>query len=123
LRPDIVLELEREGRHELHVFDAKLRVDGGPALEDENADRDPLTFKKDDVAKMHAYRDALPHVRSARVLYPGEVVRELQSLEPGATEIDVVGAVPLVPGKEPTDLMDVLARLLWGPDSAPRHDA
>ena len=28
LRPDVVLELERDGRRELHVFDAKLRVMG-----------------------------------------------------------------------------------------------
>ena len=47
---------------------------------------------------MHAYRDALPHVRSARVLYPGTVRRDFPALEPGAARLDGVGAIPRVPG-------------------------
>jgi predicted component of viral defense system (DUF524 family) len=114
LRPDIVVEIQRGGRHDLHVFDAKLRVDGVGSIDDESDDSEvePLTFKRDDVAKMHAYRDALPHVRSAHVLYPGDVPRAFPSLESGATAIDVVGAIPLVPGKLPTDLLQVLARIM-----------
>ncbi len=112
LRPDVVVEIERDGKRELHVFDAKLKVDGLATIEtddpDDAADADPLTFKKDDVAKMHAYRDALPSVRSARVLYPGHVAREFVALEPGALATDVVGATPLMPGAPPDDLVKIL---------------
>jgi predicted component of viral defense system (DUF524 family) len=114
LRPDIVIELERDGQLELHVFDAKLRVDGVASLDDESEDEDadPLSFKKDDVAKMHAYRDALPHVRSARVLYPGNVAREFPALEAGASATDVVGAIPLNPGSSAVELLATLVTII-----------
>lgn len=120
LRPDIVIEIERDGQIELHVFDAKLKVEGVVSLDSDSEaaddpdedDVDPLKFKKEDIAKMHAYRDALPHVRSARVLYPGNVVREFPALEVGAPDTDVVGAIPLVPGQPALDLADVLERIL-----------
>lgn len=116
LRPDIVVEVERDGKRELHVFDAKLRVDGVSSIDvDDSEDGsgvDPLSFKKDDVAKMHAYRDALPYVRSARVLYPGHVTREFMALEDGALATEVVGAISLIPGSAPTDLVAVLKRLV-----------
>lgn len=128
LRPDIVIELVRDGGTELHVFDAKLKVDGvvlAKADEDdesepskdryEDADDefvDPLKFENDDIAKMHAYRDALPNVRSARALYPGNVERTFRALEPHADGLDVVGAVPLVPGDEHPDLKKALAAIL-----------
>jgi predicted component of viral defense system (DUF524 family) len=96
------------------VFDAKLRVDGVASLDDESEDEatDPLSFKKDDVAKMHAYRDALPHVRSARVLYPGTVAREFPALEAGASATDVVGAIPLNPGSSAVDLLATLVTII-----------
>jgi predicted component of viral defense system (DUF524 family) len=117
LRPDIVIEIERGGQPELHVFDAKLKVDGVASIDDESDEEeedesDPLTFKKDDIAKMHAYRDALPHVRSARVLYPGNIARDFPALEPGAAATDVVGALPLNPGSLALDLLATLATLL-----------
>lgn len=116
LRPDIVVEIERDGQPELHVFDAKLRVDGVASAHDEGEgegeEAEPLSFKKDDIAKMHAYRDALPHVRSARVLYPGDVPREYQALEPGALPTEVVGAIPLAPGALTGDLRAALVRIL-----------
>ncbi len=115
LRPDIVVEVHRAGICELHVFDAKLRVDGVASIELDdgvNEEPDPMSFKKDDVAKMHAYRDALAHVRSARVLYPGTISREFASQEAGAGAVDVVGATPLVPGAQPTELLAALKRIL-----------
>jgi predicted component of viral defense system (DUF524 family) len=114
LRPDIVIEIERDGDVELHVFDAKLRVDGVASVDDESEDDEArsLSFKKDDVVKMHAYRDALPHVRSARVLYPGDVTREFPALEAGASAIDVVGAVSLNPGSRAVELLDTLVTII-----------
>jgi len=63
---------------------------------------------------MHTYRDALPAVRSARVLYPGEKHREFRALKPDTRDADGVGAIPLVPGAVHADLHDVLAKLLRG---------
>lgn len=117
LRPDIVVDVVRSGQRELHALDAKLRIDGvvasGESEEDEDdVEATPLSFKNDDIAKMHAYRDALPHVRSARVLYPGNEVREFPALDANARETDGVGAIPLVPGKPPSELVRVIARIL-----------
>jgi predicted component of viral defense system (DUF524 family) len=110
-----VIEIERAGVTELHVFDAKLKVEGFASIDadtDDDAEASPLTFKKDDVAKMHAYRDALSSVRSARVLYPGNVVREFPALEPDALATDVVGAIPLSPGAPADHLHAALTLLL-----------
>jgi hypothetical protein len=115
LRPDIVIEIERAGVPEHHVFDAKLKVDGFASIDDDtddDAEASPITFKKDDVVKMHAYRDALPSVRSARVLYPGNVAREFPALEPDALATDVVGAIPLLPGVPADHLHAALTLLL-----------
>ncbi len=63
LRPDFAWHVQ--GQLEL-VFDAKFR------LERRDLTDDPATAKRDDLYKMHAYRDAL-NVRAALSLYPGEV--------------------------------------------------
>ncbi len=127
LRPDIVVDVERDGQRELHAFDAKLRIDGVPPsgesdeAEDDDAETNPLSFKNDDIAKMHAYRDALPCVRSARVLYPGHEACEFPALEPDARDADGVGAIPLIPGAPPLELVNVLGRILGkGRPSMPR---
>jgi uncharacterized protein len=118
LRPDIVVDVVRAGQRELHALDAKLRIDGvvpsgeGDEVEDDNVEANLLSFKNDDIAKMHAYRDALPHVRSARVLYPGNEAREFHSLDSDAREMDGVGAIPLVPGKPPAELVRVIEKIL-----------
>lgn len=58
--PDISISLEMNGIvHWLH-FDAKYRI---------NLEND--TFKRDDIHKMHTYRDAVLGTRGSYVLYPG----------------------------------------------------
>lgn len=122
LRPDIVVEITRSEQCEFHALDAKLRIDGvvpsGEANDGEAGDAEPnaLSFKNDDIAKMHAYRDALPHVRSARVLYPGNEAREFPALEPDARDTDGVGAIPLIPHKTPVELVHVLTGILKAGD-------
>ena len=62
-----MVDIERDGQRELHVFDAKLRIDGVPPsaesddCKEGDADTNPMSFKNDDIAKMHAYRDARVH--------------------------------------------------------------
>ena len=104
-RPDIVIERGAE----VHVLDAKLRV----RFDDDDRGR----FKNDDIAKMHAYRDALPGVCSAVILYPGDEARHYPSLDVDDAAHGV-GAVPLVPGQEPVELLLHLARLLESPVTA-----
>lgn len=70
LRPDITVR-GPEGR--LHLFDAKLKVDFSHAIDaddGDDADVRPDTFERQDLYKMHAYRDALG-ADSVWVLYPG----------------------------------------------------
>ena len=70
LRPDITVITPDGG---LHLFDAKLKVDFTGAVNAEDADppAGPIeTFKREDLYKMHAYRDALG-ADSVWVLYPG----------------------------------------------------
>lgn len=68
-RPDIVVEVTREGMpDQLLILDPKYKI------EDRNGGLGP---KKEDIDKMHAYRDAIVHRRHGRVvshaaiLYPG----------------------------------------------------
>lgn len=67
LRPDIALFVPGGPSAGLHLFDAKFRLDG---TLDPEAD-DETSYKRSDLHKMHAYRDAIPAARSAWVLYPG----------------------------------------------------
>jgi predicted component of viral defense system (DUF524 family) len=96
LRPDIVVE-ESGG---LHVLDAKLRVDRSDGSQ---------SWREDDLLKMHSYRDALPRVRSAFVLYPGRETEVFSHSSPETTGgpglSDAVGAIGLFPG-DGTDELD-----------------
>ena len=64
----------------LHLFDAKFRVHGladvGLAGSDKDGDDEKAgeragSFKRGDIYKMHAYRDAIPDARSVWIMYPG----------------------------------------------------
>jgi len=106
LRPDITVR-GPDGR--LHLFDAKLKVDFGHAVDaDDNDDTEgrPDTFKREDLYKMHAYRDALG-ADSVWVLYPGSQATPSQYGVPwgdgglsGRGTFQGVGAIALRPGGE-----------------------
>lgn len=117
LRPDVVLRVHRDDGHEDHVFDAKFKV-RRISTEVEDGDEDGRgVFKREDVYKMHAYRDALPSVRSAWVLYPGTELRlygvdgaRHETMEEVASPPNGVGALPLCPGI----LGDAISRIVRG---------
>jgi hypothetical protein len=130
LRPDLALRVP-PGRRQpgLHLFDAKFRVDwldsaapleGRPDEDDVIADEERVgVFKRADLYKMHAYRDALPGARSAWILYPGSALRfypvaGVVAWEVGLLpdEIDGVGAVPLGTEEGHAELDEVVRRLL-----------
>jgi uncharacterized protein len=105
LRPDITVRGPDGG---LHLFDAKLKVDFATAAnaddKDDAADRTD-TFKREDLYKMHAYRDALG-AQSVWVLYPGTGSQPDEYRIPwadGSTDavsFRGVGAIALRPGAE-----------------------
>lgn len=92
-------------------FDAKFRLawDGAPLDADESQKQaDPIASAKvDDLVKMHAYRDAIPGLRCAVVLYPGHVAQfrttgreAMDGVSIGDVlreELHGVGAIPMSP--------------------------
>ena len=120
LRPDIALSIPDGPNSGLHVFDPKFRVHGladvGLAGSDKDGDDEKAgeragSFKRGDIYKMHAYRDAIPDARSVWILYPGGDFRffgipgrRVQSGHQAVStpeglpeELQGVGAIPLAP--------------------------
>jgi predicted component of viral defense system (DUF524 family) len=83
----------------VHVhFDAKYRVDGLEEIfgkENATAETAEGKYKRDDLLKMHSYRDAIRRTHGAYVIYPGDAEKgwgEYREILPG------LGAFPLRPG-------------------------
>ncbi len=132
LRPDVVLEVPAGGARQIHVFDAKFKVDwlagSIPDGEDHQAETENVnleregTFKRADIYKMHAYRDAIPAAMSAWALYPGTQLRFFPKEGGGAIEqvsdlpesLEGVGAVPLSSGEVGEELRAVVSQILRG---------
>nr|MBA2451134.1 DUF2357 domain-containing protein [Chloroflexota bacterium] len=128
LRPDIALEVPRGANAGLHLLDAKFKLDrldvvmaeGEDEMLEEVAEERRGTFKRGDLYKMHAYRDAIGHARSVWILYPGTEMRFFGKGGGAATQpvalpevLDGVGAIPLSPDGAGQPTLDaVLARLL-----------
>lgn len=83
-RPD--LTITARGRR-LHL-DAKYRLETG---------RDSQGVPRDEIVKMHAYRDAILGTWGSYALYPGEGPREERHVAPSGGE---VGALALRPGED-----------------------
>ncbi len=98
MRPDCSLRFNAQtgdgGRVETWVhFDAKYRVQSANELFVD--DDEPVTAKRDDILKMHAYRDAIRSSAGSYVLFPGDTGKELRKhreVLPG------LGAFPFAPG-------------------------
>lgn len=114
LRPDISVLAPDSS---LHLLDAKLRrtvtlVSAGS--QDPDSDDETDTFRRGDVYKMHAYRDAIHEARSVWVLYPGGGFERVFYHDPdisGFDGVSGVGALPLRPGNAASrELLDDLCR-------------
>jgi len=118
MRPDCSVRVRPEGStparvsaHELQVwlhFDAKYRVDNLLAQLTSDPDSDELSeestkssgAKRNDLLKMHAYRDAIARTAGAYVLYPGTEILDLRR-HPGFKELlPGLGAFPLRPSSD-----------------------
>jgi predicted component of viral defense system (DUF524 family) len=64
LRPDVAVAIPGRG---LHLFDAKLELHARSASEHDASREGQTTFRRADLYKMHAYRDAVVDARSARI--------------------------------------------------------
>ncbi len=109
LRPDIALE-HADGT--LDLFDAKFKRDvvlTGSSETDEIAEEVATTYRRGDLYKMHAYRDAIG-ARSVWILYPGTGTVEAHR----APDEGGVGAIPLLPGQSRAPLDGVIGRLITG---------
>lgn len=124
MRPDYTLSIwpgdltEKKAEEKdiiVHIhFDAKYRLnkiiiedkgrdvnDVEEELQDEKKTREVNIYKRGDLLKMHAYKDAIRRTAGAYVIYPGEedkTARGFHEVIPG------LGAFPLIPGKEETQL-------------------
>jgi hypothetical protein len=118
MRPDCSVRIRPEGStpsrvltQELEVwlhFDAKYRVDNLLAQLTSAPDSDePFAesttsggAKRDDLLKMHAYRDAISRTAGAYVLYPGSEIKDIRR-HPGFKEVlPGLGAFPLRPSSD-----------------------
>ena len=120
LRPDFTLRINGGRNGGLHLFDAKFRVQGladvGLAPTDKDDPDDKVreragTFRRGDIYKMHAYRDAISNARSVWILYPGSEFAFFDALGGDAStgrqsfaspvdlpaKLEGVGAIPLSP--------------------------
>ena len=108
LRPDFALDLGSR----LLLFDAKYRAE--TAEEFGTVPSGERTFERDDLYKMHTYRDAITAAAAAFVLYPGDEMRLLPA-EGAATDLNPaftgVGVLPLRPGRT-EGLREWMGRLL-----------
>lgn len=101
--PDVSISISmNDSTHWIH-FDAKYRLDLSKWKSELNGGDDALTFKKDDIHKMHTYRDAVMGTRGSYILYPGrEKINELYVRNPDKNYRNTklmpsVGAFPLKP--------------------------
>ncbi|WP_441962364.1 DUF2357 domain-containing protein [Mycolicibacterium houstonense] len=118
MRPDCSVRIRPEdstpssvSTHDLEVwlhFDAKYRVDNllaqlAPAPESDELLEESTTSggaKRDDLLKMHAYRDAIARTAGAYVLYPGSEIKDIRR-HPGFKEVlPGLGAFPLRPSSQ-----------------------
>ena len=102
LRPDIALRISDGPQARLHLFDAKFRVralaDVGLTADDKGDDEKAAeragSFKRADIYKMHAYRDAMPDAQSVWILYPGGQFRFFAKAGGGVPAGDTVASSP-----------------------------
>lgn len=118
MRPDCSVRVRPEGStpslvstQELEVwlhFDAKYRVDNLLAQLTADPDSGELLeestssggARRDDLLKMHAYRDAISRTAGAYVLYPGSEIKDIRR-HPGFKEVlPGLGAFPLRPSSD-----------------------
>lgn len=105
LRPDTTLEWGGQR----FIFDAKFKLDG-IQWEDDEPDVEMTAAKKEDLYKMHTYREAIANVVAAYVLFPGS--SENVTFYGVDGDRRGIGAIPSRPGAPTLLLREEIGRLL-----------
>ena len=125
MRPDYTLSLwpigiNKEAAEEeeiiVHIhFDAKYKIDkahdifcSNDSFEEEKDHQASKNYKRDDVLKMHAYKDAIRRTAGAYIIYPGdknEIMRGFHEILPG------LGAFAISPRDKESGLSEFKAFL------------
>jgi uncharacterized protein len=121
LRPDVTLQV---GQHRF-AFDAKYKLER-LNLDEDDVDEGLITYKRADLYKMHAYRDAIQPLQAAFVVYPGTEFAFFERSGIKRTSPDTissndgVGVVPLRPTEpEATQTLRTLMYTLLSPSLTP----
>lgn len=113
LRPDVVLEIGNKK----FVFDAKFKLDkiemGNLLSIEEESNGEETTFKKEDVHKMHTYKDAIQGCVGAFIVYPGKETEIFQEKK-GSKIWDCggVGAIGCAPSGEKDELEKIINEII-----------
>lgn len=110
-RPDITIEVtRRDGNKSVYIFDPKYKLNS-----EQNALTSEITYldtpKKEDIDKMHAYRDAILNnngervVKFAGILYPGKTVYYHDGLK-------AIQTVPLLDNSFEDAIKEVISDIL-----------
>jgi len=113
-------------------FDAKYKAeksDNSTEDEEEDIEDSELSekgYRKEDIRKMHTYRDALLKSWGSYILYPGseyDVFKryDFPDIKMKTTSLPSVGAVPLVPGGENSKLIEHLDSIFHGIYELSKH--
>ena len=110
LRPDVVVRAQKPDGFRTLVLDAKLKFEGDRL--DELEGRDPSEWDRrvtrEDLYKMHTYKDAIGEAVGAFVLYPGSEAVTYPEQKNGPAWAGI-GAIPLDPGGKAEHLRSLLA--------------
>lgn len=81
-KPDITIEISSPDRTIYHHFDSKYKISV-----------DGISFKEEDIWKMHAYKDGIVNTVSSSILYPGTQVNYFEK-----EDMTSINAIPFKPG-------------------------
>lgn len=113
LRPDIVVRMKRSNGWEALILDAKLKFAGDRVheLDDPDPSEWDRAATREDLYKMHTYRDAIREAVGAFVLYPGSKCVKYPQ-EKAGLGWEGIGAIPVDPGQPTEHLRNQLAGFL-----------
>ena len=104
-KKDVIVHIHFDAKYRLNriIIEDKGRDDKEveEELQDDKKAREVNIYKRGDLLKMHAYKDAIRRTAGAYVIYPGEkkeITKGFHEIIPG------LGAFPLIPGEEETQL-------------------
>lgn len=100
LRPDYTIQIKIKNKKYFLHFDAKYKKDG-------KYKNDGGEYKKEDIYKMHTYKDAIYYTEGSYVIYPGDNNKNIIFKEKENYTLPSVGAFSLNPGGPEFELTNI----------------